>query len=554
MRYTVGIDFGTHQTKVCIEDSLNRRVPIYEFLEFVQPDGSTSVLFPSIVQVNEDNSLSYGFVDRSRCKTIQDNNVAAPQLILPEKPTLTLPKEPRYQKVPKEPIRSSGNLKGDWASAIQSLVQAICPKVDVEYQKWKDKKKKIERSNEALRLVWKHNCELAESAYNLEYEKWKKDIEEAQSKYKETITHWENSIKKEQLYFRYFKQASFHSYVWTQSIAPETLSIWYLTYVYFCICKRIGSDFVVQIGAPMGASKNLSMQQRNVAKRIWSSACKLAAFYETKEKFLDAKLDDLKSITEDCICSDGRVTVIPEASAGLLSIRDRIGQGMFLLVDIGGGTTDVGMCSVYKNQNEENILGIHKIYSFNKGLNFVFEEYQKTHSELSLIDIQDLFGQNKDKSKFAHAISTYRRELYLYLKHLVNEIIRTFASRYSWHRLNTETALFPAIDRKPIYLCGGGSVFADMRNFSTTDLHFSDKRHINRSLLRIENLANNNTIKDSIFPILATAYGLSKQVNIEEELDEKPLEKYFDHLPKRITTNAIVKTQDNDYSLAIACC
>ena len=54
MSYTVGLDFGTHQTKVCIEDASNPAQKIYEFFEFEDLNGNKSVLFPSIVQINND--------------------------------------------------------------------------------------------------------------------------------------------------------------------------------------------------------------------------------------------------------------------------------------------------------------------------------------------------------------------------------------------------------------------------------------------------------------------------------------------------------------------
>lgn len=57
MNLTVGLDFGTHQTKVCIEDATNPAQKIYEFFEFKNPFGKASVLFPSIVQINEDDTF-----------------------------------------------------------------------------------------------------------------------------------------------------------------------------------------------------------------------------------------------------------------------------------------------------------------------------------------------------------------------------------------------------------------------------------------------------------------------------------------------------------------
>ena len=68
MGYTIGFDLGTHQTKICIENSDNPTEKVYEFLEFERPDETRTVLFPSIVQINNDDTLSYGFIDDTKCK------------------------------------------------------------------------------------------------------------------------------------------------------------------------------------------------------------------------------------------------------------------------------------------------------------------------------------------------------------------------------------------------------------------------------------------------------------------------------------------------------
>ena len=67
MCYTVGLDFGTHQTKVCIEDASNPSQKNYEFVEFTDLTGKSTVLFPSIVQIHQDNTVSYGFIKENLC-------------------------------------------------------------------------------------------------------------------------------------------------------------------------------------------------------------------------------------------------------------------------------------------------------------------------------------------------------------------------------------------------------------------------------------------------------------------------------------------------------
>ena len=47
------------QTKVCIENKTDARNPIYSFFAFKDMDGNSSVILPSIVQLNKDNSSRF---------------------------------------------------------------------------------------------------------------------------------------------------------------------------------------------------------------------------------------------------------------------------------------------------------------------------------------------------------------------------------------------------------------------------------------------------------------------------------------------------------------
>ena len=58
---TVGLDFGTHQTKVCIEDKDGVELN-YTFLTFRDANNSPCYTLPSIIGVNDDETLLYGFL------------------------------------------------------------------------------------------------------------------------------------------------------------------------------------------------------------------------------------------------------------------------------------------------------------------------------------------------------------------------------------------------------------------------------------------------------------------------------------------------------------
>ena len=61
----VGLDFGTHQTKICIQRKPDEGhgIPEYEFFQFIDQRGEGQYFIPSVVQINKDDTLSYGYVD-----------------------------------------------------------------------------------------------------------------------------------------------------------------------------------------------------------------------------------------------------------------------------------------------------------------------------------------------------------------------------------------------------------------------------------------------------------------------------------------------------------
>ncbi len=539
MRYNVGIDFGTHQTKVCIEDALNKRVPVYEFLEYSKPNGTKTVLLPSIVQINKDHTVSYGFADPADALIIvNDGNTPPEKEVIPEPQYRPIPSEPKYESLPKRPeSQNTGYL---------AVLEKLLP-ISETMRKWKQECATVERANEYRKQAWLNSKREAKRANEQLRKDWEQRVKVAEEEYRQQYAEWEKDVQQSaQMRFRYFKQASFYpnSTPWHYSYAPETLSTLYLAYVCLCIRNRIGYDFTVQLGAPMGTNKKLSEQQKYAAKRMWNKAVYLANQYKSAENYIKVSIEELMDVLNKFNYLTSPSTVIPEASAGLLAIRDKLGTGMFLLVDIGGGTTDIAMCSV----DSEKTIGIHKVFSMNKGLNYVFEEYQKKHTDLSTSTIHNIFQETNGKKDFSQSINNYHMELHNKIEQLVNAIISSFLSANrskGYDRSNIEKAM----NRKPIYLCGGGSIYDKMREFSTTDLYFSDKNLINKFLLNVEHIGNAGGIPDELYPILATSYGLAKQIEMEE-IDEKPLEKFFNHLPTKPTKQPAERTPENDYSLA----
>lgn len=83
----IGLDFGTHFTKICVENSSEKRNRRYSFHNFSDIKEEPSLVFPSVVQLNKDNTLSYGFVDTNNAKLVVG---------LPEKNAPQRPSEPEY--------------------------------------------------------------------------------------------------------------------------------------------------------------------------------------------------------------------------------------------------------------------------------------------------------------------------------------------------------------------------------------------------------------------------------------------------------------------------
>lgn len=146
MAITIGLDFGTHQTKICIEDTADKQNPRYTFWKFEDLDGSKQLVCPSVVQLNEDNTLSYGYVSDSNCKMGFHIDVAKPQepkleepkLEIPPKPLLVLPEKPHklsnvesqeYDSLKRRVLITNNRLEADY--------NAICLLLQKQHEKQK---------------------------------------------------------------------------------------------------------------------------------------------------------------------------------------------------------------------------------------------------------------------------------------------------------------------------------------------------------------------------------------------------------------------------------
>ena len=112
-----------------------------------------------------------------------------------------------------------------------------------------------------------------------------------------------------------------------------------------------------------------------LAVRILLSAYRLVeeVFENDKEVFLNMTEKELKTVTELVPYNREKkdeysILVFPEAYACLMPLvkSEKIAQGMSLMIDIGGGTTDISFFTIMDKKPR-----IYDFYSVDKGLNFL---------------------------------------------------------------------------------------------------------------------------------------------------------------------------------------
>lgn len=523
MNLTVGLDFGTHQTKVCIEDATNPAQKIYEFFEFKNPFGKASVLFPSIVQINEDDTLSYGFVDEEQCKYLHSDGIAKPKLKSLQKPILKIPDEPSEPNLPTKPIIKVHSLK----DRLQSLINRLKQKVNPEILAWEEECDRIRSKHKFDINEWRNECEILQYEYQKKINTWENETRILENQFQNNLNEWEKKVV-EKCYYRYFKLATFSNSVeWNHKIDSDIISVWYIAYILFMLQEILGEDFFVQMGIPSGTNQNILLRQKRKAFTILITAYKLVEKYRTKENFLNEKYTSLiqsteliKNYSENDVLFYG-LNVMPEAFAGLSSItqQKRLATGMSLLVDIGGGTTDIAFFTIRENQPD-----IHSVISFPKGLNFIFENYIRQNEHLTISEVQNIFLEKQgSKSLFNASIYQYHQQLRNQVKSMVSEITSSFEFRKDIHQLAI-SKLRVALENRPVVFCGGGAIYNSMQ---TSLLTFRDIKLINKNLLNIPFVRNQN-INEKLYTILATSYGLS--IPMEDEIVITPIEDVFNHI------------------------
>lgn len=386
---TIGLDFGTHQSKVCIERREGAELG-YEFFMFNDADGTERFTLPSIIRVDNQNRLSYGY----------------------------LPKDKKKGKL-----------------------------------------------------------------------------------------------------IRYFKQATFtNANHRIDKMDAVYYSIWYIAYILFDIEERFGQDFAVQMGVP--SDGQIFSDQKILAVRILLSAYRLVedVFENDKEFFIQSTKQDLLDVTEFLPYSKEKkeeynLLVFPEAYACLMPLVSsaKIATGMSLMVDIGGGTTDISFFTIENDRPQ-----VYKYYSINKGLNYLTDADKYTDND----ERQDSNVHDDSEINY-NRLGSFTIEIRGKCRQLRENLIKEFKSQ---SELPVER-LTDALRARPIVYSGGGSTFRRLRN---KYLGFNDIIQISEKEWHSEVMKDMDRIATlKLCPILSTAYGLSIGV-ADDDIKCKSFRDIFD--------------------------
>lgn len=471
-RITVGLDFGTHQTKICVENKSDVNNPIYSFFPFEKFEGGKTIILPSIVQINRDNTLSYGFVDKESSlygkKFFVGEGPSYPtQNVVSGIEVIPAPSKPRILDLPR-PSDKAGCAK--FRSAQMTYRRDV--------KAWQMRKAVADARYKSQKLQ-------AEVDYRKKLKEWYR---------------WQNGSQRDyRMMFRYFKQSTFSAYKWNCRLSACYLSVWYLSYVLFKLEEAYGRDFAIQMGVPTG-SDNFELKKK-LAVRILLSAYRLVedVFQNDLEKYLATPFQQLLEMTELVAYSDEKkqeygLLIFPEAYAGLKSLTERkkIQKGMSLMVDIGGGTTDISFFTI-----EDGHPVIYDYSSIPYGINFI--------AETAAPGVNDKFEIKSNlyalpAESLHEAVQMYYRNLSLTCNSLVEKLQKSFE--------RTQLPIYKlkdALRNRPVIYSGGGSTYPQL---CRPVGNFTDVRQINAKIWEGMHIDEIDSYV-SLCPLISTALGLA---------------------------------------------
>lgn len=471
-RITVGLDFGTHQTKVCIENKADVNNPEYSFFPFKDLEGNDNYILPSIVQINSDNTLSYGFVDEKRAKYGKKFIIGG----MPKFPQKIAVTTEDLEPMPTKPaiLNSAPPTSREQLAQYKKAQKSY----DTQLNLWRNKSNSLKK---------KHECAMkdAEATYQAELKEW---------------YDWQNTSQVNyRMIYRYFKQDTFSDYKWNCSLSSSYLSIWYICYIIFCLEEKYGQNFAIQMGIPTGSDRFVQKKQKAVSILLTAYHLVEKVFNNDLERFLSTPVEELEKLTKLIPFSEEKkqeygLLVFPEAYAALKSLteQNKIETGMNIMVDIGGGTTDITFFTI-----ENSCPKIYDYSSISYGLNYIIEKANPHLKDkfdidlnLSIIDSQEL----------SSVISSYYQKLRGSCGDLVEKLFTSFSKTdYPAFKLKD------ALKKRTIVYSGGGSTYDFLRK---PVFPFTDIIQINPKIWQGMNIKEISKFID-VCPIVSTALGLA---------------------------------------------
>ncbi len=587
MAITIGLDFGTHQTKICIENSDS---PLHKTYEFYEWDKGVYA-FPSIIQINKDHTIRYGSIDLDTCLVARKKKIVTNpgELNLPPRPTepnIPVVEEPKLPAQPVYTFVTDGGLSMSVPyKDLYGIGRYLKSKGEVDpIKKWRCKCRKLETKYNKEKKSWLlrgkkygYPCPkepiyppkpdlivikrsdnesvnpnlVATETQKKEYQDWlnqcasiikqyNRSVEQRDwiiSQNKKNIINWENECERisrnhaiqKKLYeeslveypmvYRYFKQATFSAYVWDYEIKAQDLTVLYLANIIFRLEERFGTDFSIQMGIP--ASKATFSRLKPFASGYLIQAIRLVedVFQNNYEKFLATPFEELLSLipkyeySADLKMQYGLI-ILPEAYAALRSLtaNSRIPRGMSIMLDMGGGTTDISFFVIEDNGEPH----IYHFESIAKGLNF-FLEYEDRLNFRTIDFSKKKELEDVSSDVFNSAFKEFKGNIDTVIKNLTDFLHQDTISRGFM-----KSAFKDAVQNRPAIYTGGGCYDNRMRK---SILDFSDVKYIDKKILGIPNIIEENRVTIP-YSLMATAFGLSIQ-RLDDEIEVSKKEDLF---------------------------
>jgi hypothetical protein len=473
----IGLDFGTHQTKICvcrIPDE-GHGIPEYEFFKFVDLKGEEQYFLPSVIQINKDDTVSYGYVNPEE-----------------EKESIPFPRLEVIQPVSEIDIQEEAERLLDKYSGGGSY------------------------DEEGVSAISK----MLSLKYGIDKESYEERKAKAQAKYREDVAEY----NRERNLFRYFKQATFAEYPWESKYSSKLLCVWYLAYVIFFLEEKYPDGFYINMGVP--TDDKSFRQMRELGTSILISAFHLVEdVYENDIRaFLNEKVRELVIKTDILSFSEDEkdsylINIFPEAYASLIGLtsRGKLSEGMSINADIGGGTTDISFFIV-----KDRIPQIYKYWSIPRGLNYIAEMSGFDYSEKDFVknahqEIIDKFNHKKE-------------EIVYNLSRLLIDLLRGSGIHKS--------SLLNALQDRIVVYNGGGSTYSQLTTalYRFTDVKIVDaelwseeivkeKQKVGKIFSLLTTAYGLSVAKDDSEVVLCDLNNIFAQYYQEEDYERKEIDK-----------------------------